>query len=473
MFSFSSLSVADNLLTAEGMGKTAKAAHDDALKNLAESIFVSVESDSKVYQSDKGENYFNSTTQTSSDLALLGVTYDTYQELNHYKCTASMDLEKAKKSYTAKLKYLQSQINDQLHTLSQLPIQAHYAQLSLLLDTYGQYEKYLTVLTFINGKYTDQFAPKTTRSKLQHQLAELEKNVNSLTLAAKLLSKGIKEDNLYIRPARLNDSHSVTPFSNALLDLLKTQLKSLNSPDQAQYFMIGNYQIIKNGILVTYSLEDKHNQILKTRAIHLTPASYQQYQVRPTSLDFDQLLHSGYVVPSDFKAEITTNKGSRNLAFNGGDQVQIFAKLNQPGYLYVVGYINNAHSKLSYLLDIGSDQDDPNQFNPNHFIHYIGPEEAGKWVALSPPFEVCPPYGTESLQLFASDQPLKDKIPYAVWNESSGYYVISKNTKQTLMKTRGFKRIKSKVPAIERKAKTAESVMMISTFKGKRTNVCE
>ncbi len=463
---------ATRLLHAEGQGETRQAARDDALNSLASNIFVEIESNSDVYQSDTGDNYFKSTTHTSTELPIMGANLECYDMMGKPACSATLDLDKAKGLYLQNLKGLQRDINLQLKALSKLPVQSHYEHLAQLLAAYQLYEKYLTVLTFITGQTTDKFAPKTTKFELRNKLLALEKRVNSLSLAADLLSRGVKRKDIYVSPAKLADSHSVTPFAKALLDHLKTRLQTVAEPKHAKFLMNGSYQINKNGILVTYSLVDKKGKNLQTYAIELSPTSYQQYEITPRDIDFEKLLHSGYVIPSSFKVELTTNEGNRNLALDGGDELRILAKMNQPGYLYVVGYVDNPQMKFSYLLDIGPETDNPYNFDPNHFIRYIGPSEVNKWVELAPPFEVCPPYGTESLQVIASDKKLDKSIPQAKWNEDLGYYIVDKNIKAAVVKTRGFKPKRAK----DKKSKGpegAEAVMMISTFKGKRRGVCE
>ena len=453
----SSASVNAILINGEGYGENLQSARDEALSSLASSIFVQIESNSEFYQNDKGESYFNSTTHSSTDLPMFGVEFDCYAARKQQFCTAEMDTIKALANYQQKIESLQQSINTQLSNMENLPIEQHYDQLSELLSQYDQYEKYLTIVTFMSGTSNTKFSPSVTKQELRSKLVSLEKKVNSLQLAARLLSKNISQSNIYIRPATLENSREITPFANALLSQLQSQIKIVSKPTQAEYFFSGSYQIHKQGIQVTYSLTDTQGNTLKTNLIELSPTSYQQYRTEPMAQDFDALLHKGYAVSSDFRVQLNTNKGSRQLLFHGGDTIEILVKVNQPGYFYIVGHSKNEQQELSYLLNINEVQGN------RRFVYYVNADDSNKWISLGE-FEASKPYGLESIQVIASSDDIVDALPNYEYDPSSGYYILAQDVKKGVSKTRstrGLKKVKNK----SKVTKTAEAVIMFTTQK--------
>ncbi|UZE95311.1 hypothetical protein [Alkalimarinus alittae] len=447
------------LITGEGYGESLQLAREEALSSLASSIFVQIESSSEVYQNDKGESYFNSTTHSSTDLPMIGVEFDCYAALKQQYCSAKMDTTKSLANYQQQIKSIQQSINTQLENMAKLPIEQHYDQLAELLSQYEQYEKYLTVITFMSGQNNVDFSPAITKQELRRKLISLEKRVNSLQLAARLLSKGINQNRIYVRPATLENSREITPFANALLSQLQSLVQTVSNPDQAKYFFSGSYQIHDQGIQVTYSLTDKQGNTLKTRLIELTPASYQHYRTDPVALDFDALLHKGYAISSDFKVQLSTNKGSRQLLFNGGDTIELLIKVNQPGYFYIVGHSKNEQQELSYLLDINEVQGN------RRFVYYVNADDANKWISLGE-FEASEPYGVESIQVIASNDDVVDALPSYVYDPSNGYYILARDVKQGVIRTRGQRGLKKVMKKNSNKeAETAEAVLMFTTQK--------
>ena len=75
--------------------------------------------------------------------------------------------------------------------------------------------------------------------------------------------------------------------------------------NKAKAVFSGAYQVAKDGIQVSYSLTDNDGRILASRVANLKPASYQNYQYKPTTVDFDRLLRDGYAVASDFNVQMS------------------------------------------------------------------------------------------------------------------------------------------------------------------------
>ncbi len=84
-------------------------------------------------------------------------------------------------------------------------------------------------------------------------------------------------------------------------------------------------------------------------------------------------------------------------------------------------------------------------------------DDTNHWISIGT-FTVEAPFGIESLQLIASNKKIS-KLPKHYYDEKSGYYLIGKNPKEGLAKTRGLIRKKSK------KQEISEAVLLFTTAK--------
>lgn len=441
------------LLTAEGYGSNPEAARTEALNALASSIFVHIESDSQLSEDSTGDSIFSTSTHLSTDLPLIGIEIDCYKSEPPQLCQVTMDTETASPLYRQKVNQLILDIDTQWKGLKAIEQALQHDYLLDMLTSYTEYEKYLTVFLYIQGDTAIASKPSVSRLQLNTKLSELESSVNSMNLAAKLLTKNIDQTPIYIQPPMLKNSREVTPFATALLQQLKRQLPSVSKPTEADYIFSGEYQLNNKGMTITYSLANKRGSILKTTLVELLPDAYSHYQTAPQALDFDRLLHNGYAVANDFKAELATNKGQRQLLFQQGEQIQLLVKLNKAGYFYVVGYTKNDYKEQSYLLDLND------AFGNRRFVYYVNADAANKWISLGE-FAVEKPYGIESLQLISSQNDLINKLPDSRYDSHTGYHVISQNNKMTIAKTRGLIRKKQNE---ETASKITEAVLMFTT----------
>jgi hypothetical protein len=460
-----SVVLAESTLSAQGHGNNQRTAQEDALSSLSRSIFVSIESDTKTYVNNKGENFFEESSHSKSDIPLMGVEFQCERNKSReFKCNASFDHVKVERLYHKKLISLRDDINQQFEVLTKLPINAHYEHLSRLLASYEQFEKYLSVLIYLSGDNSDQYQPTINKAELKSQLLGQEKRVNSLALASQLLARDMPQTGVYIFSPNLGGYSMPTEFSKSLLDHLKAELNGTDDKHKAEYFFKGHYQIYPNHILLSYTLSDKENNNISSKVLELDPISYKDYKIEPRNPTLNQQLYRNQIVSSDFNIEMTTDKGDRNLIFEGDEQMSLMVKLNQPGYVYTLGHIDNDNEKLSYLLEMyPKDGDTAKSWDKNRFIHYIGPDDVNKWVTLAT-IGFCHPFGEESLQVFASNRkPNNRTIPKAEWSESLGYYLVSMDSKKTVSKLRGAVNISNT------KEKRAESVISYASFPVKET----
>lgn len=167
--------------------------------------------------------------------------------------------------------------------------------------------------------------------------------------------------------------------------------------------------------------------------------------------EIETLLSQINHLSSTEKIHITTSRGSRNLVLHEGDKIDLLARLESPGYIHLLGHTAKAESQYSYLAPIIFDEPSKRSKRQIDFIRHIDEENIYRWINLGS-FTVKPPFGTEYLQLFASDQaPDLSQLKYTL-DKRSGYYVVKGSQQQiphTIKRVRGLKRLCSSIQSAE------------------------
>jgi len=169
------------------------------------------------------------------------------------------------------------------------------------------------------------------------------------------------------------------------------------------------------------------------------------------AISIESRLEFSFASSSSLKVSLNSNRGSENLLFKDGEDVELFVKLNKMGYFYIVGYTQTKKGKMSYLLELQEGSGN------SRFVKFINADDASRWMSLGE-FSVKKTYGVESIQVIASNKKIKT-LPAVQYDEDSGYYVISNNIEKALSQTRGIKKKKSK------KTEFSEDVMSFTTMK--------
>ena len=449
-------------LTGEGYGKSEEDAKKQALSSLSETIYVEVKTEFQSRKSNDGSNEANQFVSTRSDLPILGVSFNVFPKQNEYFSNAVLTTDKSLRLYKQKLISLKQDIDTHYAEIKANPPSENrntrkhrgYQRLTKLLSMIDQFDKYNTVALMLGEDLN--IRPSISKSKVQDLLLSIESFVPSLDVAATILSKQINEESIYIYPATPSGSHEVTPFARLLKDKMATKLNTNESSEGADFILKGKYEILEDSIHVTYHLLDENEDTIATRIVNIAPEAYETVAYKPKTINFDQLLHQGYVVSNDFKVNLNTNIGRENLLFTEGQEVELFVKINKAGYYYVVSYVKNDKEDYSYLLELS-------ESNTNRrFVSFINADDANRWMSLGK-FEVSAPYGIESLQVIASNRDLIHNMPEVTFDSETGLYIASKgNPEDVMIRTRGLKPKKKKGTI---KVESAETVLMMTTMK--------
>ncbi len=437
-------------LEGQGYGRDIQQARSDALSALANNIYVNVESNTEIYQDNTGTDDFSYSANLTTNIPVYGVEYQCKKSKKEYLCAATLDTKEALPVYKAEIANIVEVIDEKYSSLEGKCQNEKLEVLYSLLGELDQYEKLSVMARYLSEHNIKHPTPSTNVQQINTEIVAHEDAVTNLNVAGNLIANRVTYENVFIKPATLQHSREVTPFASALTDEIKMRIDSTSNEDTADYILEGQYAQNKSGIRVNYSLSDRKGNTVTSVVINLLPKSYAQYRTTPLAPDFDQLLHHGYAISSDFKTALATNKGLRSLLFKQGEEVEILMKMNQPGYYYIVGYTKNEGTEQSYLLDLNDAPGD------RRFIGYLNADDANKWVSLGE-FVVDEPFGIESIQLMGSTTDLVGMLPPHRYEVESGYYVISHDIEQGVELTRGLKKAKTK------KTQTAESVLMFTT----------
>lgn len=433
---------------AEASAASKDEAQRQALADLANSIFVNVQSESSSYVEGSGKRLDEMRIKSSSDIPLIGVEVNCDPLGREVLCKVSLDSNKSLALYARKLNELLLEIGTLDARIAQATGNERYVLLTQALTAIEQYEKYRAVAQLLGE--TQFTAPSRSRSDTEAQLRELEKSAPSVELAAQVLAKGVKAEAIYIYPAMPHGSHEVTPFARVMRDRLTQSITSVESPDKAQTFFKGEYEVLDNSIHLTYRLLDTSGNTLETRVATLAPSAYKGMQVKPSSVDFDRLLHDGVVESGDFHAQLSTKRGSEALLFDEHEEIELLVKLNRPGYFYVVGHVVKKSNNYSYLVELESADSD------RRFVRRVNADDVNKWMSIGK-FEATAPFGVESIQLMASKDDPVSSLPSHQSDKKTELEVIATNAKEGISKTRALKRK-------EDKAYQAEAVLMFTTM---------
>lgn len=442
-----------------GWGDTADVAKREALLDISTRISVTLRSSSKSVQTSTSHSIDNkktedvslqvvSSVEANSELPILGANFSFKNQGQQIMARAVLESSRSLVLYEKKLDELHKRMMLLNTSIGQAGAgEAQYNSLMDMFTLLDEFKKLNTVVIYLGGKQHDQ---GINEEVLRNHLRVATKQVDTLDLAAKLLAKGIDEAGVYIFPAKARNSNEITPFAALLKDKLAVNLKPALSPREASFTLVGEYLESADGIDLVYHLLDKSAVAQKTNMVHISKQAYAGMQTVPKTVDFEKLLYAGVAVSSNMHAEISTSFGGHDLLFTQGDEVELFVKLSEMGYFYVVGHTVKESESNSYLMEASEAK------GARKFIHFVNADDANKWISIGK-FEVAPPFGVEGLQVIASSLDLVDSLPAANLDSSSGLYMVAAAPKEGVIKTRAL------IKKFPKNAQTSEATLMFTT----------
>ena len=445
-------------ITGVGYGESKKKSLQDSLSDLSNRISVDVKSDMKSYITSTGKKFtkhVEDKVSLFSSLPIKGATFSSVEEPLFSQTTATLNSATALKLYIYELKRLKQEIiflQKKLHHTKDKNLK--YELLNSMLKDIKSFNKNEIVATFLGAK--EEIRVDVTQSSVELELQKLQNKIPSLKIASSVLSKGIREKNIYISAIKPSGSSEITQFAKMMKESMAQNLKTVKYPADAEFILKGNYEILKNSIFVTLTLLDKKNSILLTRTATLAKSAYKNLHYRPKTETFDASLRNGFVKSGKLYVDIGFKGYSRvdGIDLEHGDSVDIVVKTNKPMCYFLIGYVLKDKDTFAYLLPIGSDN--------QPYINALTGSDINRNITIFDKVPIEPPFGSESLQIFSStfrkdgSCPL---IPPRCEENDEGYCVIDGKVSDVVEQTRGLNLKKRKY-----KLEKAESSIRWNSF---------
>lgn len=445
----------DKKIIGIGYGQDREIAKKEALADLTSQISISIKSDfekvQKVLNNKIKSTAATSIIKTSAEIPLLGVRFEYPQE---NQVLAILSAESSLKAYINEIEKLTSE-TAKLIAISEKTkkLNLKYEYLLKILSNLNLLNKYKTVAIILG--YSDFPELYITEDEVKDRLVEIEQTPDSLDTIANIISKDLTYKKIYIFPVKPKISEEITEFSKLLKTKLLQKIDSVDTPQNAEFILKGDYEILSNKILLNLNLYNQNYKNIKNYSL-IFDSKIINAQFQPQYQNFDYALLTGNVTKSNLKVKMGF-KGygaGEGIDLNAGDKVDLVINTNLPICYYIVGHVFNKEKKFSYLLPIGVYGDE--------YRGKITGEYVNTNYVIAENIEIAPPYGREVLQLFAttlsSDGKCELNIPDCHTNKE-GYCVLENEPLENVGKTRGLS-FKNK----GKNTQTSEAILSFTTF---------
>ncbi|PLX69549.1 MAG: hypothetical protein C0603_01080 [Denitrovibrio sp.] len=451
-FSVVSISFAGPLV-AEGFGDYDEEARANAISELSFMIFADVKSTLTTNVSDDPnapKQIVSKQTDVTSALPIYGAEFKVEQVGNVFNARVTLSPEISIPLYKSEIDKAVNTINGTYKVLiKEESSSTKYNYVMSALTNFENLQKLKAVLSALGGDYKKY--PNVTIDQLNILKRDLTYQSDSMKHVADLFASELKSENVYVYYPMYNGSDEVTPFASVFREMISSSLKSVESIHSADFFIETLYNVSDSGLYLSATLTDKTGKSIAKSVKMLKTDAYKGLDVEPKSISFEKLLKLGLSKSSDFTTRISTSNGKKAMLYKSADAVEIFVKLNKPGYFFIVGHVDKDGQRFSYLVDFY------NAKGNRKFIRFIDADEINKWLSIGE-FDIVPPFGLETFQMIAS---LKDPIgliPANVFDANTELYIVSNDIKKAVVQTRALKKRQENVNVI------AEDILIFSTI---------
>ncbi|MCX5792887.1 MAG: DUF4384 domain-containing protein [Elusimicrobia bacterium] len=162
-------------------------------------------------------------------------------------------------------------------------------------------------------------------------------------------------------------------------------------------------------------------RVIDAANLSLRPENFKEAMVDKKAFENGELQGGGLDV------EAWTSKGGDNLVFTRGEKMKIYLRVNQPAYVRFIYHL--ADGKRTLLLD----------------NYYLDSTKVNKVYEVPEEFECAPPFGAETLQVFASTE----KFDEIKTEKADGYDILAEDLGRALATSRGFRKAAKAVQKAE------------------------
>ncbi|MDQ7061026.1 MAG: FlgO family outer membrane protein [Sulfurimonas sp.] len=444
--------------TGIGYGNTHDELKKNALADLSQNISTKVESNFKTITKAIDGGYGKDTTKVvelKSHLPIKSAKFTQEQD----QLIATISTKDSLQGYLTQLSILKHDIDEAYRRLFQIKSDAvKYETLTKLLVYIDDFNSHKIVASMLGAK--NLLSIDANALSVEKELYKLEEKVNSLKAAAKILTKKITQENIYIVPIKTDESSEVTQFAKVFKRQLMRKLDAVDKPKDAAYILRGTYEILNKEIFVSLKLLDDNNKIVNSANIKLSKKAYEQYKYKPKTKTIDEAFNSGNITNGNLLVQIAFKGYSRasGIDLSDGDVVDIYGKSNKDICYFLEGITVTKDKSYTYLIER----------NNGKFISYIEGDSVNKLIPLLSEIEISEPFGVETLMMFAQTLDkgkCNIKRPYCKVDEETGLCLLADKPAKNIAKTRAiFSKFNKKNTTI-RKVESAEAVINFTTFK--------
>jgi len=412
-------------------------AENAARVNLSLALSASIESEAVIDSfsaivdgNEELVDAYKSKSVTRSALNLDGVIVDHYQDKDSQPTCALAYLDKvsAREHYSNKLQNkmkllveMQGEGNRQIAARNVAMARDFYLKCDKVVD---DIEEIMVIQDLLGGKSPLGEADlqriigvKAASRELWDSTAEtLEDAADQLAMKLALQIPG--PGKVQINALMLEDSYQYSQFSGRFRTVLeraistRTPLSPMSvseldftpassqiarhgvAANGADYLLSGTYFVKPDGVEIYLRLTDTRTSTVVATAnaramniavkdIELKPRNYLQALQDRNVFRKDEIVGGGLLL------ETWTSRGLDGLVLEDGDELKIMIRVNQPCYLRFIYHLNNGARIIPDRL---------------YMNYYIGADKVNQVVELPDTFEICAPFGSETIQMFASNE---------------------------------------------------------------------
>lgn len=448
-------------------------ARNAAAANLVASLHVSISSEdvvdrfSRIVNKDEElVDEYKSRTVLKSSLNVDGMRFEEHSGGKRSPAYALAILERAsardhhRKKFTARMKrlvQLQAKGNQLLADRKVSAARATYLECDRLV---GEIEEIILVQELLGDTAALSeadlkriLAVRSESRSLWDKTAEtMEEAAEQLVL--KLNAQSPPGGTVQVNALMLDDSYQYSQFSSRFRSLLERQLSKrtdmrplllgektfkphsaglaqrVAASGDADLLVSGSYFIKPDTVNFYVRLASaEQGEVLASADARMLIAGAEGLELKPRNflevLEDRRVFDSSAIVSGGLNLEVWTNHGVDGLALEDGDEIRIYARANRPCYLRFVYHLANGARVIA---------------DPLYLNYPIGEQSANRVVELPGAFEVCAPFGSETMQFSAStaEFPPIDRVERVFEGET--YDVLADSLADHNIKHRGIKK---------------------------------
>ncbi|NQU41313.1 MAG: hypothetical protein HQ523_15300 [Lentisphaerae bacterium] len=282
-------------------------------------------------------------------------------------------------------------------------------------------------------------------------------------LADKLVARDMDPGRVQVNALMLDDSYQYSQFSSRFRPMLENALAKKSclialvlgetafmphssglarraaADGAADYLLSGSYFVKAEEICFYLRLSrvstgevvgtgDSRMKLSGADGVELKPRNFVE------ALEDRRVFSSRDLVGGGLSLEVWTNRGVDGLALADGDDIKIYARVNKPCHLRFIYHLANGARVVP---------------DPLYLNYAIGPDKVNKVIELPGEFEACAPFGSETMQFFASTVEFPELALVTRTFDGEDYDVLGDSLAQSNVRHRGLRRKETGVEVAE------------------------